>query len=111
LLLLRCLDDNLPVSSLWESIARPNESVAGIFHGRSVSIPLAELTSGSTLGGRLESLRGRCVVLATKDQLPTAVALMELDGVARRIVLCTPDLSRETLAAVAATAQADAAAG
>jgi acyl-coenzyme A synthetase/AMP-(fatty) acid ligase len=36
------------------------------------------------------------------------VALAELDGVARRMVLCTPDLSREILQAVATTAQADA---
>jgi acyl-CoA synthetase (AMP-forming)/AMP-acid ligase II len=40
--------------------------------------------------------------------LPTALALIELDGVARRMVLCTPDLTPEQLAGVAATAQADA---
>jgi acyl-coenzyme A synthetase/AMP-(fatty) acid ligase len=36
------------------------------------------------------------------------LALLELDGVARRLVLCTPDLTAAQLAEVAATAQADA---
>jgi acyl-coenzyme A synthetase/AMP-(fatty) acid ligase len=98
----------LPGSSLWESIARPNEAAAGVFHGPAVSVPLADLAGGSLLQGKLESLRGRSVLLATKDQLPTAVALAELDGVARRLVLCTPDLTPEQLSGVAATAQADA---
>jgi acyl-coenzyme A synthetase/AMP-(fatty) acid ligase len=93
---------------LWESIAPPNEPVAGVFHGRKESVALAELAAGSILNGKLESLRGRSILLATHDQLPTAIALAELDGVARRLVLCTPDLTRETLLAVAATAQADA---
>ena len=70
--------------------------------------PLAELAGASTLKAKLESLRGRTVVLATREQLPTAVALMELDGVARRLVLCTPDLSPEQLSGVAAEAKADA---
>jgi acyl-coenzyme A synthetase/AMP-(fatty) acid ligase len=66
------------------------------------------MASASLLGGRLESLRGRCVLLATHEQLATALALIELDGVVRRLVLCTPDLSAQQLAAVAATAAADA---
>ena len=96
------------MSSLWESIARPDQPVAGIFHAHTLSVALSELTAASILEGKLESLRGRNVLLATHDQLPTAIALAELDGVARRLVLCTPDLARETLMAVAATAQADA---
>jgi acyl-CoA synthetase (AMP-forming)/AMP-acid ligase II len=39
-----------------------------------------------------------------REQLSTALALLELDGVARRLVLCTPDLTPETLAEVAHTA-------
>jgi acyl-coenzyme A synthetase/AMP-(fatty) acid ligase len=66
------------------------------------------LTAGSTFGSALESLCGRSVLIATREQLPTALALIELDGVARRMVLCTPDLAPEQLAGVAATAQADA---
>jgi acyl-coenzyme A synthetase/AMP-(fatty) acid ligase len=47
-------------------------------------------------------------VLLTRDQLTAALALIELDGVARRMVLCTPDLAREHLPGVLRTAAADA---
>jgi acyl-CoA synthetase (AMP-forming)/AMP-acid ligase II len=67
-----------------------------------------ELAAGSTFGTALESLRGRSVLIATREQLPAALALVELDGVARRMVVCTPDLTPEQLAGVAAAAQADA---
>ncbi|HXI47228.1 MAG TPA: fatty acid--CoA ligase family protein [Steroidobacteraceae bacterium] len=95
------------MSSLWESISSSGETAAGIFHGRTASVALADLAGGSILDGRLESLRGRTVVLAMRGQLATAVALLELDGVARRLVLCTPDLTPEQLAGVSAAAEAD----
>lgn len=60
------------------------------------------------LGDNLQKLCGKSVLIATYDQLYTALALIELDGLARRVVLCTPDLSREQLGAIAARAQADA---
>lgn len=96
------------MSSLWETIAPPGGAISGQFHGRGSSVALSDLAAGSIFGTALESLRGRSVLLATHDQLPTALALIELDGVARRMVLCTPDLTPEQLAAVAVTAQADA---
>jgi acyl-coenzyme A synthetase/AMP-(fatty) acid ligase len=94
------------MSSLWESASQSGEPV-GVFRSRSGSIKLSALSTGSILGGKLESLRGRSVVLAMREQLAAAVALMELDGVARRVVLCTPDLTPELLAGVSATAEAD----
>jgi acyl-coenzyme A synthetase/AMP-(fatty) acid ligase len=96
------------VSSLWDSIAPSGAAISGKFHGRGGSVALEELAAGSTFGSALESLRGRSVLIATREQLPTALVLIELDGVARRMVLCTPDLTPEQLAGVAATAQADA---
>src|SRR6266446_3819906 len=89
-------------------MAPSGAAVSGKFHGRGASVALEELAAGSTFGSALESLRGRSVLIATREQLPTALALIELDGVARRMVLCTPDLTPEQLAGVAATAQADA---
>jgi acyl-CoA synthetase (AMP-forming)/AMP-acid ligase II len=71
-------------------------------------VELAQFRANSTLGDHLQLLRGRAVLIATYDQLQTALALVELDGVARRIVLCTPDLTGEQLAEVAVAAQADA---
>ncbi len=79
--------------------------------GADSGVPLAGLTGGSALGGRLEELRGRSVLLTTKDQLPAALALIELDGVARRMVLCPPDLPPEHLPSIIATASVDAVVG
>jgi len=78
------------------------------FHGRGGSVSLTDLASGSFFNGKLSQLRARSVLISTAEQLATAVALFELDGLARRMVLCTPDLKDEQIAAVAAAAQADA---
>jgi acyl-CoA synthetase (AMP-forming)/AMP-acid ligase II len=94
------------MSSLWESFAS-NGPGAGAFHGRSGSVALQELAAGSVLGGKLDSFRGRSVLLSMREQLATALALLELDGVARRLVLCTPDLTPEQLADVSAAAETD----
>jgi acyl-coenzyme A synthetase/AMP-(fatty) acid ligase len=96
------------MTSLWDSVAHERSGSTGAFHGAHASIGLAELRTGSCLPGSLEALRGRSVLLALSEQLSTAVALLELDGVARRMVLCTPDLTAERLAEVAATAETDA---
>jgi acyl-coenzyme A synthetase/AMP-(fatty) acid ligase len=100
------------VSCLWDSVAPSGAAgVAGAgaaIHGRGASVAPAELAAGSTFGAALESLRGRSVLIAAREQLAAALALIELDGLARRMVLCTPDLTPEQLAAVAATAEADA---
>src|ERR1700681_120823 len=63
---------------------------------------------GTSLGGRLQELSGRSVLIATRDQLSAALALIELDGVACRLVICPPDLSSEYLRSVIATARVDA---
>jgi acyl-coenzyme A synthetase/AMP-(fatty) acid ligase len=66
----------------------------GSFHGSGSVARLAELEGASILGGAgLEELRGRTVLIATRDQLTAALALIELDGVAQRMVLCPPDLA------------------
>ena len=96
------------VTCLWDSIAATGAKTAMEFHGRGASVALSELAAGSTFGTALESLRGRSVLIATREQLPTALALVELDGVARRIVLCTPELTPVELPQLAQTAQADA---
>ncbi|WP_428540632.1 ANL family adenylate-forming protein [Rhodopila sp.] len=58
------------------------------------TISIADLRAGSPLASEtIEQVRGRCILIATETQLPTVLALLELDGVARRIVLATPDLA------------------
>ena len=93
--------------TLWQSIAATGAPL-GRLCGASATVELADLPRGSSLGGRLEELRGRSVLLAVKDPLRAALAMLELDGVARRMVLCPGDLSPEHLPAIAAGAAADA---
>jgi acyl-coenzyme A synthetase/AMP-(fatty) acid ligase len=78
------------------------------FWGASGCVAFADLCRGTSLAGRLNELAGRSVLLAARDQLATALALIELDGVARRMVLCPPDVAAEHLAEIAANAAVDA---
>jgi acyl-coenzyme A synthetase/AMP-(fatty) acid ligase len=89
-------------------IETPQPGAGRFLHGAGASVALAGLRNGTVLGGRLGELGGRSVLLATRDQLPTALALVELDGVARRVVLCPPDLAAAHLPEIAANAEADA---
>src|SRR5580704_257756 len=66
------------------------------------------LACGSSLGGRLAEFAGRSVVVATSSQLTSALALIELDGVARRLTILPPDTAADHLAALLACAEADA---
>lgn len=76
--------------------------------GADATLALGDLLRGSCLGGRAVELRGRSVLVSTSDQLTAALALFELDGVARRLVLCPADLSGEHLSFVMKTAAVDA---
>src|SRR5260370_37512012 len=68
---------------------------------------LDDLLNGTTLGGRGAEVAGRSVLVATRDQFATALALIELDGVAGRLIVCTPDLPSEHLPALVAKAGID----
>jgi acyl-coenzyme A synthetase/AMP-(fatty) acid ligase len=72
------------------------------------SVNLEDCVSKTCLGGFFEQLEGRSVVLAAGDQLKTAAALIELDGWARRLVLCPPDFEWRHLGAIIRDAEADA---
>src|SRR5438445_698087 len=94
--------------SLWSSLSAAGHLSERALWGADASVTLGDLVRGSSLSGRLELLRGRSVLVATRDQLTAALALIELDAVARRLVLCPPDLPAEHLPFVAATAAVDA---
>lgn len=94
------------MTSLWDSVAHARGKAG--FHAAEGSVTVDQLRAASCLAGTLEALRGRSVLLALRGQLSAAVALLELDGVARRLVLCTPDLKPETLAEVARLGETDA---
>ncbi|HZT02760.1 MAG TPA: class I adenylate-forming enzyme family protein [Steroidobacteraceae bacterium] len=94
--------------ALRDAVIEAAAASGGALIDAAQAVPLASLARGSFFGGSLEALRGRCVIVAIRDQLTAALALLELDGIARRMVLCTPDLPPEHLPHVARSAQADA---
>ena len=87
-------------------------TLASAVRGRTIGdeshrIALADLATASNLDAPLESLRGRAVLLKTARQLPTVLALLALDGIARRVLLGLPDLKPEHLPGVIAEAGVD----
>jgi acyl-coenzyme A synthetase/AMP-(fatty) acid ligase len=76
--------------------------------GARASLALRDIAGGTGLGGALNALAGRHVLVRTSDQLMAALALIELDGVAARMVLCPPDLDEAHLASIIAIARIDA---
>jgi acyl-coenzyme A synthetase/AMP-(fatty) acid ligase len=71
-------------------------------------VALTEFAGETCLDGRLGELSGRAVLLAVADQLVSGLAIMELDGVARRMLLCPPDLAAGHLSSLIEDAEIDA---
>jgi acyl-coenzyme A synthetase/AMP-(fatty) acid ligase len=86
-----------------------NDSGCGDRHfwALDANVALADLTNGSSLQCDLREIQGRSVLVATSEQLTTGLALIELDGVARRITLLPPDMRAEYLPAVVANSEID----
>jgi acyl-coenzyme A synthetase/AMP-(fatty) acid ligase len=96
------------VDSLLDALRGAAELSGLCVSDRVRRVALADLLQASFLGDRLEELRGRSVLLATRGQLATALALFELDGHARRFVVCPADVGPRQLAAIIADAEIDA---
>src|ERR1700724_4712071 len=58
-------------------------------------VSLTTILEQTCLVGRFGQLAGRSVLLAVADQLISALAMIEIDGVARRMLLCPPDLNAD----------------
>ncbi|MGX4774195.1 class I adenylate-forming enzyme family protein [Bradyrhizobium guangdongense] len=71
-------------------------------------VSLTDILSQTVLGGRLRELSGRAVLLKLSDQLRSGLAMIELDGIVRRMLLCPPDLNPAHLDALIADAGIDA---
>ena len=87
---------------LRERLARHDLTTAAL-RGAGSSVPLAALARS----GLPEDLRGRSVLLITRDQVPSACALVALDGLAARILVCPPDVAPAHLGALVADAAVD----
>jgi acyl-coenzyme A synthetase/AMP-(fatty) acid ligase len=57
------------------------------------SVAFDDIMKGTGLAGRRQELHGKSVLIAPKAQLMSALALIELDGVASRLVVCPPDFT------------------
>src|SRR6476620_1563430 len=67
--------------SLREIVAK--EVTPRSFYDRGTALRFTDLARGTSLGGHPRELAGRSVLLATESQLTSALALIELEGVAR----------------------------
>src|SRR5258708_20360929 len=80
--------------------------------GRTISdarqvVSLTDILGKSCLVGRFRELSGRSVLLAVTDQLISAIAMTEIDGVARRMLLCPPDLNADHVKTLTENAEID----
>lgn len=88
--------------SLWDRLHDAEDLSQCLLRSRDATVALGDLVWGSSLNTRLENLRGTSVLVATGDQLNAAMALIELDGIARRLVLCPPDARPEDIDSILA---------
>jgi acyl-CoA synthetase (AMP-forming)/AMP-acid ligase II len=72
------------------------------------SASLTDIADQTCLGGRLGELSGRSVLLATSSQFLAGLVMLEIDGIARRMLLCPPDLNSDHLQALIEDAEIDA---
>src|ERR1700754_875222 len=81
--------------------------------GRTISdarhvVSLTDILSQTCLDGRSGELSGRSVLISVTGQLIAGLAMIEIDGIARRMLLCPPDLNPDYLSALIADAAIDA---
>jgi acyl-coenzyme A synthetase/AMP-(fatty) acid ligase len=96
------------LTSLWSALGAAGNLSAHYLFSAQANLALGDLAEGSAVYGHGDELRGRSVLIATTSQLAAALALIELDGVARRVVLYPPDLPLGYLPFVIETAEVDA---
>ena len=72
------------------------------------SVSLTDILQHTCLLDGSRELSGRSVLLAMSGQLSSALAMIELDGVARRLLLCPPDLNPDHIQALINDAEIDA---
>lgn len=95
-------------SSLGKSTSAAGKLSQRFLAATDAQVILSDLDQGSCLDRHADELRGKSVLIATTDQLSAALALLELDGIARQLVLWPADLPLEHLPFVTASAGVDA---
>src|ERR1700722_19295776 len=93
--------------SLWARMATAGLSAHRFISDSNEQIALRDLEGGTTLDHNLEIFRDQSVFILAERQLSTVLAAIELDEIARRIVLCPSDLETSYLQSVLAEAEID----
>lgn len=83
--------------TLSETVLRLSRAREAWFWSAELAFPRSGIASAPWFGPIQGALAGRSVLVRTPDQLRTALALTALDGAARRMVICPPDLKDEHL--------------
>ena len=92
------------LASLIANSASPERFVAT----KDYVVPLDRVAENSPFGADRSAFAGRSVVLFVRDMAKAAAALIDLDGVARRILLCPPAWDEAKLVSAAQSIGADA---
>jgi acyl-coenzyme A synthetase/AMP-(fatty) acid ligase len=100
---------NEPISSaesLRDILSDASDNASRFIWDVDNSVCMADLLSGTWIESE-HDLSGKSVLILTESQFAAALAMIELDGVARQIIIGTPDLSREHIPALLKTAGVD----
>jgi acyl-coenzyme A synthetase/AMP-(fatty) acid ligase len=96
------------IKCLSDYLGGPSDCAGCYLWSAQGSVSLSDALAGTSLGGRRSGLSRRSVLLRTTDPLAAALAMLELDGIARRLVICPPDMPSQHLPSIIAKAEVDA---
>ncbi len=94
------------IPSLWNELASRDVSHR-FLHSTSASVPLTDIVHETVAAVDLAQVAHKSVLLSTHQQLTAALALIALDGVARRIIVCPPDFPDTQVLSVCEKAEVD----
>ncbi len=79
-----------PPENLSDALARAGNPLKATLTDGERTVPLSVLVASASLGDDLRKFEGRSVLIAVETQMEAAAALIDLDGLARRVLLCRP---------------------
>jgi acyl-CoA synthetase (AMP-forming)/AMP-acid ligase II len=94
-------------SNLWHHLSASTDLSDRWLRGEQKSVNLGTLRHRSGFRSGVDKLRGISILIRTEDQLAAALTMIELDGIAGRMVLCPPDFQEKDVAYVLNAAAAD----
>lgn len=95
-------------ATLWGLVTGYGELGSRFIADQRSRLKLNDLCIDPKRRAATETFRNRSVLLHTTDQLGAALALTALDGTARRLVICPPNIPQEWLSSVMRRAEVDA---